>query len=340
MRKVLVSLFMICTLFITSCSIGAGSGVGVSAGAGSAKIDHNDEINKEILDSVKILDDKVLDSIKNNDADKILEISSEAFKKESGKLNEWLANANESEKNRVFDYQDRYYCNVDKVGKFNLNVNTLKDDPFYITVEAASKDIFVSLIKSTSNKDDSLLSLIYIKEQGEWKLRTLTIDNYSYGGMNAIDLYEKAKSLDTQGYKVPASLYSVLSNKLLHPAPFIKYKKESEITDYHKKLLENIKNDYTFPQKLKNANNVEIYGLDVKYVIDKGIVPFIKYTTDIEWSNKKEIEKEANDMNNEVTSLYPGMKETFKFILYEAYSEPPVDAKKTYDCYRTGVEEK
>lgn len=203
-----------------------------------------------------------------------------------------------------------------------------------------NKDIFVSLIKSTSNKKDYLLTLIYIKENNEWKLRTFYAGDYSMNGMNAIDLYEKAKSLEAQGYKVPANIYMGLCSKLLRPAPFIQYKKESEITDYSKKLVQSINNEYTFPDKLKNTNNVELYGFRVEYTKNDGIIPVIRYVTSIKLGNKEELQNEANNMNTEVTNKYPGLKENFKYILYEAYSEPPTDPKKTYNDYRSGVEQK
>ncbi|MBC8060085.1 MAG: hypothetical protein H7Y18_05405 [Clostridiaceae bacterium] len=144
---------------------------------------------------------------------------------------------------------------------------------------------------------------------------------------------------DTKGYKVPAMLYLVLSNKLLRPAPFLQYKKESEITNYSKKLSNSLKKDYGFPKKLENTNNISIYGLDVQCV-QEGLIAVIKYTTNTEMSNEKEIEKEANGINKEVTNLYLGMKENFKFFMYDAYSEPPIDIKKSYKCYRTIVQQK
>ena len=329
MRNVLLSILIIFTLFITSCSVGVGDTI----------TQHNSEIDNTILDPIKILDDKVLESIKNNKPDEILEISSEDFKKNSGNIKEFIGSINESTKDKTFDYKDRYYCRVDKIGKYSFSVETSPNDSFYVNLEAVSKDIFVSLIKSNSNSNDYLLSLVYIKEQNIWKLQSINVGEYSYDGMNAADLYEKAKLLDGKEYKVPAALYSVLSSKLLHPAPFLQYKNESEITNYNKKLLESLKNDYTFPQDLKYANNIKIYGFDVRDV-KEGIVPVIKYTTNIKLSNKEAIEKEANDINNAVTIQYPGMKENFKFFLYEAFSEPPVDSKITYNCYRTKVEQK
>ena len=321
-------MLIIFTVFITSCS----------GGAGSVKTYHNDEIDKESLDSVKILDDKILESIKNNNADNILEISSESFEENSKNIKEIISSINQSVNVKSFDYKDRYYCKVNKVGKYSFAIGTLQDESFNIKLNAVSKDIFVSLIKSNSNSIDYILSLVYIKEQGEWKLMTLNCGEYSYYGMNAIDLYEKAKSLDTKGYKVPAGFYIRLYGKLLHPVPILQYKKESEITDYSKRFIDSTKNDYTFPKKLENTDNVELYGFDVKYVKDE-LIPVVKYTTNMELSNKEAIEKEANEINNEVTSQYPGMKENFKLFLYEAYSEPPIDPKKTYNCYRTGVEQ-
>ncbi len=332
MRKVLLSLFIIFAMIMTSCSLS-------SAGVGAAIIDHNDSIDKQVLDSIKVLDDKVIDGMKNNNSDEILGIGSEEFKSKASNINELLANNNGVFKDQSFEYKDRYYCKVKSIGKYDVTVSDSKDGLFYITVEAVSKDIFVSLLKSTSNKDDILITSIYIKENNEWKLQTLYFGNYSYDGMNAIDLYEKAKLLESQGSTVSADIYMELCNKVLRPAPFIQYKKESEITDYGKKLNQSLNENYTFPERLKDSN-VEMYGFRVEYTKDVGIVPVVRYVTSIELDKKDSLEKEANDMNKEVTDKYQGLKENFKYVLYEAYSEPPTDPKKTYHDYRTGVEQK
>lgn len=329
MKKVLLSLLIIFIVLITSCSVGVGS----------VKTYRNNEVDLKILDSVKILDDKVLDSINNNDVNKIIEISSESLKNDSKNLKELLGGMYELMKEKSFDYKDRYYCKVSKVGKYSFSIETLEDDPFTINVEAMSKDIFVSVIKSNSKINDYLISLLYIKEQGKWKLTKLNIGEYSYDGMTVNDLYEKTKLLDTKGYKMPAALYSILSDRLLHSAPFLQYKKESEITSYYKNLTDNLKKYYIFPYKLKDTNNVEICGFDVRCV-KEGLIPVIKYKTDINLSSYKEVEKEANDINEEVVRLYSGLKENFKFFLYEAYSEFPVDPKINYKFYGIVVEQK
>jgi len=326
MKKVLIGLLFIITLFSTSCTFGGGS----------VTTFRNNDIEKETIDTIKVLDDKVLESIKDNDVDKVLDISSKSIKNDSAKLKELLKNINESAKDRSFDYKDRYYCKVNKVGKYNFTIGTLEDDPFYIKVDALSTDVFVSLIKSNSKINDYMLSLIYIKEQGEWKLNTFYFGDYSYQGMNASELYKEAKSLNSKGYTVPAGLYLSLSSRLLRPAPFLQYKEESEIVSYGKNLQDSIKKNYGFPKKLESASEIEIYGLDVQCV-KEGLLPVIKYTTNTELINENAVKKEANVIDKEVINLYPGMKETFKFFLYEAYSEPPVDPKIKYNCYRTVV---
>ncbi|NRT73806.1 hypothetical protein [Clostridium beijerinckii] len=333
MKKVLLSLFVVFTFFLTSCSLGTG----LITSEGGVKINQNDEINKEILDTIKNLDDQVLDNIKSNSQDKILEIYSENFKENDNK--EVLGDIEKNIKDKSFDYQGRYYCNISKIGKYNFSIETSKEEPFDINLGAISKEMFVSLIKSNSKSDDYMLALIYVKEQGEWKLNTLHCGAYSYNGMNAIDLYEKAKSLDGQGYKVAAALYLDLYNEVLRPAPFLQYKRESELNDYSKQLTEYFKNNNQFPEKLKNFKNINIYGFNVKYVNGSGIVPFIRYVTDTDLSNKDAIEKEANDINGNVISQYPGMKENFNIFIYEAYSEAPVDSNKTYKDYRTAVKQ-
>lgn len=325
MRKVLfsISLFIVFTVAITSC------------GVHQEEWYHNDKISKEILDSVKIVDDKVLDSIKNNQEDKLLELGSEAFRNAPENPNVPFSDMSKQIKDKSFDYRDRYYFISKEIGDSNFTVNISNDE--YITLEATNTDIFVSLRKSNSNKHDYLLATVYVKEQGEWKLDRYALKDYSYDEMNALGLYEKAKSLDSQGYKMPAINYGILSVITLHPASFLHYKKESEITDFVKKLAADVKNEYTFPQKLKSHNNLEIYSFTTRNDIE-GVIPIVRYVTDIELSNTEAIDKEVNDINDEVISLYPGMKENFKQLIYEAYSEEPVDSKKTYNYYRTTVE--
>jgi preprotein translocase subunit SecG len=328
MKKVLfsLSLFIIFIVFITSC-----------AGVHHEEMYHNDKIDKQILDSVKVIDDEVLDDIKNDNQNRLNKLGSEAFKNEPLSSNELLDTMSKQVKDKSFDYQDRYYFVSKKIGNSKFTMNISKDQ--YITLEATNSDIFVSLRKSNSNKHDYLLATVYVKEQGEWKLDRFALKDYSYDGMNAIDLYEKAKSLNAQGYKIPALTYGVLSAVTLHPASFLHYQKENEITDFYKKLADDVKNAHLFPQKLKNSNNLEIYSVTVRNDVE-GVIPVIRYVTGIELSNKEAIEKEANDINDEVNSLYPGMKESFKQLIYEAYSEEPVDSKKTYNYYRTTVEQK
>lgn len=331
MRKVILILFSIFTLFLTSCSFGAGI-----TGAGVVNITHNDEINKKILDSVKSLDDQVLDDLKNNNLDKIRDISSEGLKKLEESNKGEFDNIPKSIKDKSFEYQDRYYCEASKVGKTNFEINT-KDSLYSIDLEVASKEMFISLIKSNSKSDDYILVLVYIKEQEQWKLNALNWGSYSFDGMNAVDLYEKAKSLDSKGYKIPAAIYLKLSDSVLTPIQYLHYKREKEVTDYINQMTQYFKSRNQYPEELKNYSNIKIYGLDAKYIDGSGIVPFIKYTTNTDLDNKDAIEKEANNINGDVTNLYQGMKENFNNIVYEAYSEPPIDPKKTYNCYRTPV---
>lgn len=336
MKKVLVGLSIIVALCIIVFIAKNGF---TFTGYGCAIVDENDGINKETLDSIKNLDDQVLDNIKNNDLDKILEIGTENFKQNSENSKELFGNISKYVKDKSLNYQGRYYCKIYKIGKYNFSIPTSKSGLFYVNLDAIGKEMFVSLIKTNSKSDDYMVALIYVKDKGEWKLNTLYCGAYSYDGMNAIDLYEKAKSLDSQGYKVPAAIYLDLYKDVLRPAPFLQYKRESEINDYSKQLTEYFKNNSHFPEKLQNFSNIKIYGFDVKYVDGAGVVPVIKYVTNTELSDKDAIEKEANDINSSVISQYPGMKENFNVFIYEAYSEQPVDPNKTYKDYRTIVKQ-
>lgn len=328
MRKVLFALLVMCLLLMAACSTGAGTFITY----------HNNEIDKEILNDIETLDNEVINCIKNNNSDGLVEIFSEDLKKEAGDVEKLISKVIEPFKEKAFSHVDRYYSQVKKLGNYDFTIATFEDDPFYINItDAKSNDVFVSLIRSDSKVNDCLLSLIYIKEKNVWKLRNLSIGDYSVNNMTAIDFYEDAVSLESKGQKIPATLYMITANKLLRPAPFLQYKKENDIADYQKKLFENVSKEYVFPQKLSEHSGVEIYGFDIR-ILNEGAIPVIKYLTQIDENDGAGTEKEAREINKEVSNLYPGLNENFKILLYEAYYEPPIDSQKTYKCYRTVVE--
>jgi hypothetical protein len=322
------SFIILFSLILTACSLGAGTTTTL----------HNDEINKKTRSLIEGLDTKVIDSIKNNNVKTISEISSEAFKSELNSSDTFTQTGDNQFKNKSFEYRDQYLCKFNKVGDYNFTIATLKNDPFSINLKAESNEMFISLLKSNSGVYDYLVANIYIKENNEWKLRTVSTSDYSFNKMSPLDFYENAKSLKNEGYTIPACLYMNISNKMLRPAPFIQYKKEKEIKEFTKKLLDDVNSKYTFPIKVKEVDsNIEVCGLDVICTVE-GIVPVIKYTTEINLNDGDALKTEANKISSEVLKMYPGMKETFKIFLFEAYSEIPSDPQKTYNNFRTIIE--
>lgn len=327
MKKVMLVSIIVLAVIMSSCSFGGGAVV----------TSRNDEIDQAVLDAITAIDDQVIENIKNNDADAIFEMSSEDLKKESSNIANVIGEIHEIAKDQSFAYQGRYYSKVKKLGDYSFTVNTLDNDPFFIHMNAVAPEIFVSLLKTNSDINDCLLSLIYVKQESDWKLWTLFIGEYSYHGMTAADLYEKAKTTAAQG-TAPAALYLVLSNRTMHPSPFLQFKIEDEITEYSKEIIDSLNQESAFPIELKNASNAEIYGLDIR-VVQEGFVPVIKYNPGIDISKEDEVDKTARDIHPEVTGLFSGLKENFHFFLYEAYSEPPADPNKEYQCFRTIVEQ-
>lgn len=298
----------------------------------------NEGIDNTIRDEIEKLDRIVIDSLKNLDKDALIGISSPLFTDNTVDLDGFLSMINQAIGSTSFDYKEKYYCKQQKVGQYTATVSSLsEDDPFFVTVDVDSPEVYVSLMKSDSGIIDYMLTNVYIKEDGDWKLISLYCGEYSYHGMTVVDLYKKAKELDESGHQLPALMYAGLYSNMLRPAPHVQYKIEGEIKAFSKQIYEDVSQSYTFPQKLDGGNGVEIYGIEL-IVVKDDFIPMIKYITNTGTDDAANSEKEAHDIHAETMSKLEGVKECFDIFLYRAFSEPPIDPSKQYPCYTTVVE--
>jgi hypothetical protein len=328
MRKYLICILIVTLFLTTSCS----------KGAGKTFTNYNEDIDIQIQNEIKSLETVILKAIADKDLGLLTKNSTETFIQSAGDLNNGLTQLNDAMKDMNIVEQDKFYFKTDQIGNYEITSLLSKSLPFIVTISAYNEESFVSTLKSNSGVIDYLLTFVYTKEGTQWKLNGISIGDYTYGGMTAIDYYSKAKQFKEKNYMVPAALLANITNKLLRPAPFIQYKAEPDIISFGNTLYEELNKEFKFPYKLKENSNIELIALDINYLTE-GLIPVIKYKTDLNLDNITEIEKEANVIKDEVLNLYPGMKESFDQFLFQAYSEYPTDSNKTYKFYGTIIVE-
>lgn len=309
-----------------------------SVGTGATLTTRNEGIDNTIQDEIEKLDRIVIDSLKNLDKDTLVGISSPLFTDSTADLDGFLSMINQAIGSASFDYEEKYYCKQQKEGQYTATVSSLsEDDPFFVTVDVDSPEVYVSLMKSDSDIVDYMLTNVYVNEDGDWKLISMYCGEYSLHDMTVVDLYKKAKELDESGHQLPALMYAGLYSNMLRPGPHVQYKIEGEIKEFTNRLYNEVNDRYTFPQKLDRGNEVEIVGIELIVVKDE-FVPMIKYITNTSIDNAASSKKEAHDIHAEAMRTYGGLDECFETFLYRAFSEPPTDPSKQYPCYTTVVE--
>jgi hypothetical protein len=185
-----------------------------------------------------------------------------------------------------------------------------------------------------------MISSVFKKEENEWKLYTIYFNDYSYYGMNAIDIYNKAKELAEKESIIPAALIMSRCNNILRPAPFLQYNIQMEIMNFYNDLMSKVQKEYTFPKEIKTSTgSIELFGINIEMTTED-FMPDIKYVTklDISKDNEANIKKEANEIHDDVMGMFSGLEENFDVFLYRAYSEPPIDPQKKYSGYGTVIE--
>ncbi|PKM85932.1 MAG: hypothetical protein CVU87_13810 [Firmicutes bacterium HGW-Firmicutes-12] len=328
MKKILLLFLSITiTILLTSCN---------SFGGGATITFHNSEIDEVLKEDFNTINKRIVDSIIDDCPEVMLEMASDDIKKTSGTIKEFYSQLKNSKHKIDFKIMDEYYVKISKIGDYNITIETFQDDSFYVNnIKAVSDEMYVGLFTTDDKITGYLLTLIYIKENGNWKLYSVNCGDYTYQGLSAIDYFQKAKTLYDKEYKIPAYLYMNLGTKLLRPAVFLQYKKQSEFDEFYKKLCNDLNKSLIFPIEMNNViSNPGIWNFNSSNTIE-GIVPIIIYKSNIGLSNEIGLKDEANEMKLSIDKLLPGISESFEYICFQAYSEYPKDPNKQYPNFGT-----
>ena len=112
----------------------------------------------------------------------------------------------------AYSILDEYYFVVQADGT-SSNSMAVSDDGEYIVYTAAlDGEIYISFLLIEKQYYTLLLTIERVREDENWGIRTLYINDYSYYQMNAAGFYETAKVLSDKGHVITS--YSIHYTKL------------------------------------------------------------------------------------------------------------------------------
>jgi hypothetical protein len=332
--KTIILIVSIALVFLaTSCSTAP-----ISPGYYLAK--ENEEIDLSLRQEIHKLNDNIIEVIQKGNSDELLGYFAIGLLGEQDLRQQIINNFTEmtglTVEKEFEQYQD-YHCIWGGGGNMPCIILPKTDYDFQISIQRVSDEMFLSLL-NTQEFNQLLLSIIYVKQDNNWKVYLVNIGSFKIAEKNAVQWYEEALPYYNQGYLISAGFRLGMAKSCLHPAPFLKYQKEDKIVELIEKDQAEINSKYSFPIQLSHIeSNPVIYSIKPQFV-QQDIIPVVWYITSIKLEDINNLKEEANLMSPIVQQMFPGIAEGTKYIVFKAFSELPNDPKKTYTSYGTVVE--
>jgi hypothetical protein len=292
----------------------------------------NESIDTSLKSEIDILTSTIVTALLENNSEKIISMSGKAmFDNATEKeLTEFVEAVSKMLKKDKFQILDEYYV----LNSTDKGSNTLIGDEYTISYTALNNEIYTSLLEiKTESHLTLILELIYGKYGKEWKLNTCQIGHYKYLENTMLDFYQKSQTQYEKGYLINAVNNIQLTQQLIKPfKTTFSYRKESEINSFTNKLIQEIKEIYSFPDEVSSIKTKPIIlALSPKILID-GIYPLVDYKSNINLSDTIALKKEYLELSKVVFEKYKGIKEENEIVIFKAFDEIP-DGKTLIDTY-------
>jgi len=312
--------FLACLILFTGCQVD------------SSNTDRNIDIPQKTRTEIQQLNDQLMKAVAANDLTDLKSLMSDALleKQKGDEWNKIIENVSHSVKDPTYKVLDEFYARHSGASGVT---NEFKGDDYVLAYKVINSDTYASLLLPNGLTNDLLITAIYGRDNGGWKLNTLTFGQYSVFKRKAPEYLELAKRNYGKLDFIDAVLNIGLAKQCLDPANgSLHYINEKEVNDFDSKIRQEINARYTFPLTLNNINSKPAIVNISPQMINEGVFPMITYISKIPLSDTVALKKENELMKKEVKNVFPGIDSDKKFIFYSAYNEMP-DGKKMLKHY-------
>ncbi len=284
----------------------------------------NGDIQPEMKSEIKTCTDSIMDAVATGNPQKLRHFFSDSLLKETGTFfDSIVVQMNHTIQSSAYSVLDECYIKNPQTGeRDSVHRENKEDQGYQINFDAITIETYASLLLHEVEDGQLLITCIYGKYSGGWKLNTLRIGRYSLYGNTAIDIYKKAKDNYEKGDVMDAANQISLARKPLKPAfQFFQFDKDSEIRAFAKKILGQADTTFRFPNLIAELKSEPtIYNIR-PMAMKEGIFPAITYGTQIPLRDTAAVKKENDAFQKIIGQLFPGMEKNNKFIFFQAYQQ-------------------
>ena len=310
MRKITLLLFGLTLLF--GCSVGSEN--------------WNDHIDAESRAQIKILDEKIIEALSENNPQKLKELFSDELKKKSGnETDAFVDKVHESFKAKTYSLLDEYLAINSAMGTTATTMKGVSGKYDYkINYPVLTKETYISLLFDSGGGNQHLVTAIYGKYGNDWKLNVLKIGDYSFFGKTAVDFFNQAKENYEKGNLIDAAIGVIMLQRTASPADKIfEYQNIQVMTEFAQKVMAEANTKFALPKTIKELKtNPQILNITPKPMAE-GIFPMVGYLSKISLKDTVALKRENDELKKVIGSIIPGIEKGKKYVFFQAYNEIP-----------------
>jgi ASC-1-like (ASCH) protein len=293
-------------------------------------------ISVELRNEIESLNKIILQSIVTKNPDLLNDLKSENLaKSDQIKFNKTFLLMGEMITSEEYSIFEEIYVQNSKEAleaKWNSenSISNKQNDTnsYSVIFTSGAKEAYLSLLIQPSEFCDFLITTLYGKYDGQWKLDAINVSDYALYGKTASEHYYDAKSKYESNKVIPAYFSMQLSLVCLRPSmEILVYDLQEEIEAFNIEVTQALENQLNLPIKLETIkNSPEIIGLGLQAIPNREFLPRISYKTQIDINDKDAVKKENEGINKIIDEVLPGIAEGFRYVVYQAFNELPNDS--------------
>lgn len=206
--------------------------------------------------------------------------------------------------------------------------------PIVYSVQQSDGEYFCFLYKVSYAYNQRLYSIIFKKEDGEWRLQTLSSGYYSIEGKTAPEWIDQAEVYEKRGDMVSAGSALGLAQACSTPLAGgywgnLKDRLDKTLT----RILSELKMKFSFPIPVDNyEGNPTIYSFKGEHFQDSGAATVVTVICP-NFKDPEKLKKLANYIHNNPKGSLPDFKSFGNGVAYLFFTEAPSDPSKQYQRF-------
>ncbi len=324
MNKVLL---LLCVFF---CCYGCTQGVAKS------EVIQNDKIEQSLRGEIDAMNKQAYKSLCDNNYGMLSQLFSDSLmmRIKPDFAQKFMPQIQRVIKDRSYRAFDDFYIKAAK-NDDSLRLPGGKGNSAYVlSYVAGAGETYISMLVAGDSVNEVMLTLIYVKADGKWKLNVLRGEDYSLGAKDAVGHYQNAMRLYKDSAVIDAMNAMALSSHCGMPAgSMFRYANAKDMGFFYDTLTAAAKAKYTLPYVINDvATKPRAVNVTVE-LVERQFVPMVVYQSSVLLSDTVSLKKENDELQKNIGKVFRGMDKNNKIIVYRAYNELPRDEQSQVPYY-------